>query len=67
MANRVRQVNPAALHSTGSDWLLLVPLCITGATRFLIELALYLPDAPARGTGSSCFTVASSSDDTRCE
>ena len=47
MANRVRQVNRAAKVSTASDWLLLVLLWITGASGFFIEVALYLPDAPA--------------------
>ena len=47
MANRVRKVNRASMVSTASDWLLLVLLWITGATGFLIEVALYLPDAPA--------------------
>jgi ferredoxin len=47
MANRVRRVNRAARQSTASDWLLLVLLWITGASGFFIEVALYLPDAPA--------------------
>jgi len=47
MVNRVRQVNRAAQFTTASDWLLLVLLWITGATGFFIEIALYLPNAPA--------------------
>ena len=58
MANRVRQVNRAAQHSTASDWLLLVLLLITGATGFFIEVALYLPDAPAWGYWVFLFHVA---------
>lgn len=49
MLNRVRQVNRAAQLTTASDWLLLVLLWITGATGFFIEVALYLPNAPAWG------------------
>jgi nitrate reductase gamma subunit len=47
MVNRVRKVNRAAQFTTASDWLLLVLLWITGATGFLIEVALYLPNASA--------------------
>ena len=47
MANRARKLNRAAKVSTASDWLLLVLLWLTGATGFFIEVALYLPDAPA--------------------
>ena len=47
MANRARKVNRAARQSTASDWLLLVLLWITGASGLFIEVALYLPDAPA--------------------
>ena len=58
MINRVRKVNRAAQHSTVSDWLLLVLLWITGATGFVIEVALYLPDAPAWGHWFFLFHVA---------
>ncbi|MGV8964725.1 MAG: 4Fe-4S dicluster domain-containing protein [Cellulomonas sp.] len=58
MINRVRKVNRAAQHSTASDWLLLVLLWITGATGFFIEVALYLPDAPAWGYWIFLFHVA---------
>ena len=58
MINRVRKVNRAARHSTASDWLLLVLLWITGATGFFIEVALYLPDAPAWGYWVFLFHVA---------
>jgi len=58
MVNRVRQVNRAAQFTTASDWLLLVLLWITGATGFFIELALYLPGAPAWGYWVFLFHVA---------
>ncbi len=58
MINRVRKINRAAQHSTASDWLLLVLLWITGATGFFIEVALYLPDAPAWGYWVFLFHVA---------
>jgi ferredoxin len=58
MANRARKVNRAAQQSTASDWLLLVLLWITGATGFFIEVALYLPDAPAWGYWVFLFHVA---------
>jgi ferredoxin/nitrate reductase gamma subunit len=58
MVNRVRQVNRAAQFTTASDWLLLVLLWITGATGFFIELALYLPNAPAWGYWVFLFHVA---------
>jgi nitrate reductase gamma subunit len=58
MTNRARRVNRAAQHSTASDWLLLVLLQITGATGFVIEVALYLPNAPAWGYWVFLFHVA---------
>ncbi len=56
--NRVRQVNRAAAVSQASDWLLLILLWITGATGFFIEVALYLPSAPAWGYWVFLFHVA---------
>lgn len=56
--NRVRQVNRAAAVSQASDWLLLILLWITGATGFFIEIALYLPSAPAWGYWVFLFHVA---------
>src|SRR5674476_1505010 len=58
MVNRMRQVNRAAQFTTASDWLLLVLLWITGATGFFIEVALYLPNAPAWGYWVFLFHVA---------
>lgn len=56
--NRVRRVNRAAAVSQASDWLLLILLWITGATGFFIEIALYLPSAPAWGYWVFLFHVA---------
>jgi len=58
IVNRLRRVNHAAQNSTTSDWLLLGLLWITGATGFFIEVALYLPDAPAWGYWVFLFHVA---------
>ena len=58
MVNRARHINRAAAQSTASDWLLLVLLWITGASGFFIEVALYLPDAPAWGYWVFLFHVA---------
>jgi ferredoxin len=58
MAGRVRQVNRAAKVSIASDWLLLVLLWITGASGFFIEVALYLPNAPAWGYWVFLFHIA---------
>jgi len=58
MVMRVRKVNRATRLSTSSDWLLLVLLWITGASGFFIEVALYLPDAPAWGYWVFLFHVA---------
>jgi len=56
--NRVRRVNRAAQRSTASDWLFLVLLWTTGLSGFLIEMALYLPGAPAWGYWVFLFHVA---------
>jgi heterodisulfide reductase subunit C len=58
MINRVRKINRASQFSTASDWLLLVLLLITGASGFFIEVALYLPSAPAWGYWVFLFHVA---------
>jgi heterodisulfide reductase subunit C len=58
MINRVRKINRASQFSTASDWLLLVLLFITGASGFFIEVALYLPNAPAWGYWVFLFHVA---------
>ncbi len=45
-------------HSTSADWTLLALVWITGVSGFAIELALYLPDAPAWGYWVFLFHVA---------
>ena len=47
--NRLQRTNRAAQQSLPSDWMLLTLLWITGVTGFIVELALYLPQAPAWG------------------
>ena len=47
--NRLQKSNRTAASSTVSDWLFPVLLWVTGVTGFLLELALYLPHAPAWG------------------
>ncbi len=49
IVDRLRKANRSASDSTFADWLLLTLLWITGVTGFGIELALYLPHAPAWG------------------
>jgi nitrate reductase gamma subunit len=49
IVDRYRAANRSVAHSTVADWLLLALLWITAATGFAIELALYLPGAPAWG------------------
>jgi ferredoxin len=46
---RWRHEGRAAAVSTPGDWLLLALLWLTGVTGFVIEVALYLPDAHAWG------------------
>lgn len=55
--NRVRRVNRAAATSKASDWLLLILLWITGVSGFIIEVALYAPNAPAWGYWVFLFHV----------
>ena len=47
--DRYRAATRAVRSSTTADWMLLALLWVTGATGFVIELALYLPSAPAWG------------------
>jgi quinone-modifying oxidoreductase, subunit QmoC len=47
--DRLRAANRSVKRSTTADWLLLGLLWVTGATGFVLELALYLPSAPAWG------------------
>jgi quinone-modifying oxidoreductase, subunit QmoC len=56
--DRVRKSHRSVRTSAPADWTLLVLLWITGVTGFGIELALYLPDAPAWGYWVFLFHVA---------
>jgi ferredoxin/nitrate reductase gamma subunit len=56
--DRFRRANRSLTHSTPADWTLLALLWITGATGFALELALYLPGAPAWGYWVFLFHVA---------
>ena len=47
--DRYRAANRSVKKSTTADWLLLGLLWVTGVTGFALELALYLPSAPAWG------------------
>ena len=47
--DRYRAATRAVRSSTTADWMLLILLWVTGFTGFVLELALYLPSAPAWG------------------
>jgi ferredoxin len=49
IADRYRAANRSVKRSTTADWMLLGLLWVTGVTGFVLELALYLPSAPAWG------------------
>jgi len=49
IVDRARAANRSVLHSTTADWLFLALLWVTAVTGFAIEVALYLPGAPAWG------------------
>jgi nitrate reductase gamma subunit len=49
VVRRLRKSDRSSLHSTTSDWTFLGMLWVTGITGFVLELALYLPQAPAWG------------------
>lgn len=49
IVDRYRKTNRSVRSSTTADWLLLSLLWVTAVTGFAIELALYLPGAPAWG------------------
>jgi hypothetical protein len=46
---RLRKSDRSSQHSTTSDWSFLLLLWVAGITGFVLELALYLPQAPAWG------------------
>jgi nitrate reductase gamma subunit len=56
--DRFRGANRSVAHSTPADWTLLALLWITGVTGFALEIALYLPGAPAWGYWVFLFHVA---------
>lgn len=56
--DRYRPADRSRLHSASADWMLLALLWITGVTGFVLELALYLPEAPAWGYWVFLFHVA---------
>ncbi len=58
IVDRLRKSHRSVRTSASADWMLLVLLWITGVTGFGIELALYLPDAPAWGYWVFLFHVA---------
>lgn len=58
LIDRIRQADRSRLHSTNADWTLLALLWVTGVTGFLLEVALYLPSAPAWGYWVFLFHVA---------
>jgi ferredoxin/nitrate reductase gamma subunit len=49
IVDRYRAANRSVKRSTTADWMLLGLLWVTGVTGFVLELALYLPSAPAWG------------------
>jgi ferredoxin len=58
MLDRARRASTSVARSTNADWTLLVLLWVTGVTGFVLELALYLPQAPAWGYWMFLFHVA---------
>lgn len=55
---RRRRSNPGVQTSVPSDWLFLALLWITAVSGFLLEIAIYLPDAPNWGYWVLLFHVA---------
>ena len=49
IVRRLRKSDRSSVHSTTSDWTFLGMLWVAGVTGFVLELALYLPSAPAWG------------------
>jgi nitrate reductase gamma subunit len=49
IVRRLRKSDRSSVHSTTSDWTFLVMLWVAGVTGFVLELALYLPQAPSWG------------------
>jgi nitrate reductase gamma subunit len=55
---RLRAEERSLRRSTVADWLLLALLWVAGATGFVLELALYLPEPPVWGYGVFLVHVA---------
>jgi nitrate reductase gamma subunit len=55
---RLKSVDKAHSFSRPSDWIFLTLLWLSGVTGFIIEIALYLPGAPAWGYWTFIFHVA---------
>lgn len=55
---RWKSVDKAHSFSRPSDWIFLTLLWLSGVTGFIIEIALYLPGAPAWGYWTFIFHVA---------
>jgi quinone-modifying oxidoreductase, subunit QmoC len=51
MYRRLQKSDRASQNSTVSDWTFLSMLWLAGASGFILELALYLPQAPSWGYG----------------
>jgi ferredoxin len=58
IVDRLRASNRAVSRTAAADWTLLALLWVTGVTGFILELALYLPEAPAWGYWVFLFHVA---------
>ena len=58
IVDRLRAANRSVSRSAAADWTLLALLWVTGVTGFVLELALYLPEAPAWGYWVFLFHVA---------
>jgi ferredoxin len=58
IVQRLRGAERSVRHSTAGDWTFLALIWIAGVTGFALELALYLPGAPAWGYWVFLFHVA---------
>jgi nitrate reductase gamma subunit/NAD-dependent dihydropyrimidine dehydrogenase PreA subunit len=58
MVRRLRKSDRSSAHSTTSDWTFLSLLWVAGVTGFVLELALYLPQAPTWGYSMFLVHVA---------
>jgi ferredoxin len=58
IVDRLRRSDVSVARSASADWTLLALLCLTGVSGFVLELALYLPGAPAWGYSVFLLHVA---------